>query len=80
MSDHILLNLLSKLGKSGKMRGLPRILSLFCNEYNKFNNTGARMLDSIYQMTLRYVLQSGFCCENVYNLPYICEVVVGIIA
>ena len=29
MSDHVLLNLLNELGKSDKMRGLPRILSLF---------------------------------------------------
>ena len=35
------------LGKEIKMRGLPSILSLFRNEFNKFNNTGARMLDSI---------------------------------
>ena len=32
------------------MRGLPSILSLFRNEFNKFNNTRARMLDSIYHM------------------------------
>ena len=36
------------------MRGLPSILSLFLNEFNKFNNTGARMLDSFYHMTLNY--------------------------
>ena len=36
-----------------KMRVLPIILSLFRNEFNKFNNTRARMLDSIYHMTLR---------------------------
>ena len=52
MSAHVLLNLLKELGKRDKMRGLPSILSLFCNEFNKFNNTGARMLDSIYHMTL----------------------------
>ena len=33
------------------MRGLPSILYLFRNEFSKFNNTGARMLDSIYHMT-----------------------------
>ena len=33
------------------MGGLPSILSLFCNKFNKFNNTRARMLDSIYHMT-----------------------------
>ena len=34
------------------MRGLPSILSLFRNDLNEFNNTGARILDSIYHMTL----------------------------
>ena len=47
----VLLNLLNELGKRDKMRGLPSILSLFRNEFNKFNNTRARMLDSIYHMT-----------------------------
>ena len=53
MSAHVLLILLNELGKRDKMRGLPNILSLFCNEFNKFNKTGTRMLDSIYHMTLR---------------------------
>ena len=36
------------------MRGLLGILSLFRNEFNKFNNAGARtMLDSMYHMTLK---------------------------
>ena len=53
MSGHVLLNVLNKLRKRDKMRGLPNILSLFLNKLNKFNNTGARMLDSIYHMTLK---------------------------
>ena len=53
ISAHVLLNLLNKLGKRDKMRGLPSILFLFRNEFNKFNNTRARMLDSIYHMALR---------------------------
>ena len=56
MSAHVLLNLLNELRKRDKMRGLPSILSLFRNEFDKFNNTGARMLDSIYHMTLRLLL------------------------
>ena len=48
---HVLSNLLNELGKRDKMRGLPSILFLFRNEFNKFNNTRARMLDSIYHMT-----------------------------
>ena len=47
----LLLNLLNELGKREKMRGWPSILPLFRNEFNKFNNTRARMLDSIYHMT-----------------------------
>ena len=53
MTAHVLFNLLNELGKRDKMRGLTRILSLFCNKFNKFNNTRARMLDSVYHMTLR---------------------------
>ena len=66
MSAHVLLNLLNELGKRDKMRGLPSILSLFRNEFNKFNNTRARMLDSIYHMT--NTLKSDFCRKNVIIL------------
>ena len=64
MSFHVLLNLLNELRKRDKMRGSPSILSLFRNEFNKLHNTGARMLDSIYHMTLKLL------CENVMVLPY----------
>ena len=53
MSAYVLLNVLNDLGKRDKMRGLPSILSLFRNEFDKCNNTGARMLDSINHMPLR---------------------------
>ena len=49
MSAQVLLNLLNELRKRDKMRGLSSILSLFCNEFNAFNNTGARMFNSIYK-------------------------------
>ena len=52
MSANVLLNLLNELRKSDKMRGLPSILVLFHNEFKKYNNTRARMLDSIYHITL----------------------------
>ena len=48
------------------MRGLPSIISLFRKEFNKFNNTGARMLDSIYHMT--NALKSHFWRKNVMIL------------
>ena len=51
MSAHVLLNFLNELGRRDKIQGLPSMLSLFRYELNKFNNTRARMLDSIYHMT-----------------------------
>ena len=67
MSAHVLLNLLNELGKRfRKELGLPSILSFFRNEFNKFNNTRARMLDSIYHMT--NTLKSHFCHKNVMIL------------
>ena len=60
MGAHVLLNLLNELEKRDKMRGLPSILSLFGNEFNKFKNTRARMLDSIYHMTFRILLSLIF--------------------
>ena len=53
MSAHVLLHLSNQLGKRNKMRGLPSILSLFHDEFNKLNNTRARMSDYIYHMILR---------------------------
>ena len=53
MSAHVSLNLVNELGKSDKMRCLTSILSLYRNKFDKVNNTRARMLDSIYHMTLR---------------------------
>ena len=47
MSAYVLLNLLYELRKRDKVRGFSSILFLFPNEFYKFNNTRARMLDSI---------------------------------
>ena len=48
-----LLNLLNKVRKGDKIRGWPRIVSLFRNLFDKLNDVGAHMLDSIYHMALR---------------------------
>ena len=66
MSAHVLLNLLNELRKRDKMRGLPSILSLIRNEFNKFNKTRSRMLDSIHHMT--NTLKSHFWRKNVILL------------
>ena len=55
MNSRVLMDLLNKLVKSDKRRGLLNILSLFRNEFNKFNNTtSARMLNDIYYMAIRH--------------------------
>ena len=66
MSAHVLLKLLNELRKRDKMQGLPSILSLFRNEFNKFNNKRARMLDFIYHMT--NTLKSHLWRKNVIIL------------
>ena len=63
MSAHVLLNLLNELGKRDKMRGLLSNLSVFRIQFNKFNNTRARMLDFIYHMT--NTLKSLFWRKNI---------------
>ena len=54
MSAHVL-NLLNSLGKKIRCEASPSILSVFPNEFNKFNigNTGARIQGSINHMTLK---------------------------
>ena len=54
MSAHVLLNLLNELGNRDKMRGLPSILSLFRNEFNKFNKT-------------LYVILLSLCTQRCYG-------------
>ena len=53
MRVNVLLIILNKLSKRDLMRGLPIILFLFRNEFNKFSNTGAQLLDYINHMTLK---------------------------
>ena len=65
MSAHVILNLLNELRKRDEMRGLTNILSRFRNKFDKFTNTGLRMLDSFYHIALRLFKYCIFLCENV---------------
>ena len=68
MSAHVALNLFNELGKKDKMRGLPSILSFFHNGFNKFNNTKARIVDSISSYDIKITLKSYLCRKNVIVL------------
>ena len=61
MSAHILLNLLNELGKRDKMRGLPSILSLFRNEFNKFNKKKSTNVRFYLSYGIKITLKSHFC-------------------
>ena len=80
MSTHVLLILLNKLGKRDQMRGLSSILSLFRNKFNKFNNTGAGMLDSIYHMTLKILKNCIFGVQTSRFSLILLNVIMDIIA
>ena len=64
MNAHVLVNLLNELGEKIRCEALPSILSVFPNEFNKFNNTGARMQDSIHHVTLKLHFISKFCIKT----------------
>ena len=52
MSAPVSLNLLNELRRD-KMQGLSINLFIFRYEFNKFNTTGAGILDSIFHMILK---------------------------
>ena len=64
MSAHVLLNLFNELRKRGKMRGLSSILSLFCNEFSKFNNTRSTNVRFYLSYDSKIIFKSYFWREN----------------
>ena len=64
MSDHVLLDLLNEFGKRDKMRGLSSILSLFHNEFNKFNKNEGTNIRFYISYDINNTLKSHFCCGN----------------
>ena len=52
------------------MRGLPSILSLFCNKFNKFNTTRARTLDSVYHNDMTFLKIVNFEISFLPLKPY----------
>ena len=63
-SAQVLLNLLNKLGKRDKMQGLPSILSLFHNDFNKFNNTRVSVLRFYLSYDIKNTLKAHFWRKN----------------
>ena len=62
------------------MRGLPSILLLLRNEFNKFNNTGARMLDYIYLGTLNSLKNRIFGVKTAKYCHLLRKVIMDVIS
>ena len=73
MSAYVLLNLLNELRKNDKMQVLPS------NEFNKFNSTEARTLDSIYLMTLKLFENNIFGVKTSIFYHILCVVIMDVI-
>ena len=73
------IKLLNQLRKSDKTRGLPSILTHFRNKFNKFNNTGAQVLDSINHMTLRLLLNHISDVKKIRFFHYVRNVIMDVI-
>ena len=65
MSAHVLLNLLNKF--------------LSHNKFDKFNNTGAQMLDSINHMILKLLLNRIFGVKTARFTSLLRTVIMGVI-
>ena len=78
MSAHVLLNLLNKLMKRDQLQGLPSILSLFRNKFNKFNNAGSRMLDSIYHMMFKLIKNYIFDTKVSRFCHLLCNIIMDV--
>ena len=61
------------------MRGLSRILSLIRQEFNEFNDTGARFIYFIYHMALELIKKSHFWRKNCIILSIECNVKIDVI-
>ena len=73
MSAHVLLNLLNELRKRYKMRGLPSVLALFRNEFNKFNNTGGTNVRFYLSYDTKIILKSYYGLKTL-RFFYMCDV------
>ena len=73
-----------EFSKSDKMLVLLSILSLFCNKFNEFNNTGTQTLDFSYCRTLKLLLEFLFYVVKTRRFGhisgiYICDIVMTVV-
>ena len=77
MSAYVLFNIIFLL--LNELTGLPNILLFFRKKFNKFNNTGARMLDSIYHMAFKLLKNCIFGVKKSRFCHLLCKVIMDVI-
>ena len=75
MRVHVLLDSLNELEKKIKCEACRAFYLFFCKEFNKFNNTGVPMLDSVYHITFNYLKVAFLACKR-QNLASFTQLVV----
>ena len=58
MSAHVVFNLLNEMRKRDKIRGLSSILSLFRNEFNRFNKKRSTNVRFYLSYDIQIILKS----------------------
>ena len=53
MSLHVLLNLLNEFWEKIRYEAVLNILSIFSKVFNKFDDTGVQMQNSVYHKTIK---------------------------
>ena len=61
------------------MQGLQSILLLFPNEFYKFNDTGAQMLDSFYRIALNLLKNHFFSMKKLRFFYLFCNDIMYVI-
>ena len=68
MSAHVLLNILNEMGKSDKnARRVRHFIAFFATRY-----IGTRMLDPVYQMTLKLILKLRHFGVKLLRFCHVC--------
>ena len=76
---HVLLNLSNELGQGDKIRGLPSILSLFRNEFNKFNKKISTNVRFYLSYDIKITLKSHSAVKMLKFCHYARNVVMDVI-
>ena len=80
MSSHVFWIYQMSWGKAIKCEACLAFYRFFCNKFDKFNNTGAQMLDSTYHMTLPLLYNHIFVVKTLRICYLLGNIIMDVIA